>query len=415
MMAKLVYATTAFIAFFVGRGAASESISNLIAIARANNAMALNLYAQLGNRPGNLIFSPISIGTSLAAACAGAHGQTGTQISQALHISADRINDFGSLLKQLEGAGKQGAELNMGMSLWVQNKYPLSVSFEELVERHYGATVNRIDFTGWPGSFDSTKASIARAKINRWIADQTHSESADALSPALPNANTRLIFANTIYFKGVWATTFDKSQTKTSPFYVTSKNSTPVSLMHKRDRYAYRKDAELKMLEIPYRANRVSMVILLPTVRDGLASLERNLTAQFLNRLPITGEVMDVDVFLPKFTETCKFDLKAPLENIGIRDAFSETDADFSGIASEKSFSIDSFLHAATIDVNEDGAEASAAAVSSYDTIGGPARFVADHPFLFLIRENTTGAILFIGRITNPVREDKKPEGKAVK
>jgi serpin B len=172
--------------------------------------------------------------------------------------------------------------------------------------------------------------------------------------------------------------------------------------MHTKAELKYGENDDLRILEMPYRSNRLSMVILLPNKNDGLAELEKTLTVSGIEQLLQTGSSQEVNVSLPKFKETSGFELTKPLKDLGMVDAFSENIANFSGITDPSDLFIEAILHKAYVIVDEEGTEAAAAtAIFFADSV--PVMFNADHPFLFLIKDNSTGAILFMGRVINPL------------
>ena len=221
------------------------------------------------------------------------------------------------------------------------------------------------------------------------------------------DSSTRLVLANAIYFKGHWRVEFDKSQTQDAPFHPNPSQTISVRTMNVQDRFGYTETENLQMLELPYFAGKMSMIILLPKKVDGLPKLEQSLNAARMGQLLAQMQSREVNVFLPKFKLTSEFSLANKLQTMGMADAFSPQ-ADFSGIDGMKSLYIGAVLHKAYVDVDEEGTEAAAAtAVIAVASAVEPPRpspviFRADHPFLFLIRHDQTGAILFMGRVTSP-------------
>lgn len=379
-------------------------------VVRANNAFALDLYAQLAKQPGNLVLSPFSIDTVLAMSYAGARGQTARQIAEVLYLPSENTNvhvGFATLLNALNHTNMVGCQFLSANSLWAQQGYPFLQPFQTCLKDQYDSTLNQIDLTGWPHEFDPAKAAAARKQINAWVETKTHDKIKEILPPRLPGSHTRLILVNAIWFKGLWAHPFDKMQTKSAPFHIGSKKSVSAPTMHVTDYFCYIENDALQVLELPYLSNQLSMVIFLPKKSDGLSELEKTFTVSDVGQLPKISKTYhpEVTVSLPKFTETSECDLKEPLQTMGMRDAFLEDDADFSGITTMKPFFVEAAIHKAYVDVNEEGTEAAAATQLSITDSdhGAPVAFNADHPFLFLIRHNPTGAILFIGRVVNPL------------
>ena len=199
---------------------------------------------------------------------------------------------------------------------------------------------------------------------------------------------------------------FDKSKTQDAPFYAGSNRSTPASIMDVQDDFDYAEAQDLQILELPYFARQMSLVILLPKQVDGLSKLERSLSPARISQLLGQMQSRQVNVFLPKFKLTSEFNLANTLQAMGMTQAFSPQ-ADFSGMSSLPSLYIGFVLHKAYVNVDEEGTEA-AAATAVGEMMGilapppPPVVFRADHPFLFLIRHNQSGATLFMGRLTSP-------------
>jgi serpin B len=221
-----------------------------------------------------------------------------------------------------------------------------------------------------------------------------------------------LVLINAIYFKANWANPFDPKDTKNAPFWITKKKKVAVPMMNKKQFSAYMETKQLQILQLPYQGagkyndkNRLSMTILLPRKKNGLAKLEKMLTASKLDKLFKQLDWQKVQVSLPKFKINSKFNLSRTLQRLGMTDAFNSK-ADFSGIDGTKNLSLDSVIHQAFVEVNEKGTEA-AAATAIFMTRGLAPKvpeFRADHPFIFLIRHNDSGNILFMGRVVNPIQ-----------
>jgi serpin B len=219
----------------------------------------------------------------------------------------------------------------------------------------------------------------------------------------LLDATVCLILVNAIYFKGSWASQFDQSLTSDAPFWVTPAEQVQVPMMSQTLKLRYRERDGLQVLELPYAGDDLSMVVLLPEEIDGLAKLEERLTVENLGAWTTGLWQTEVQVFLPRFELTFPFRLDDALISMGMADAFENPD--FSGMDGTKSLYIGAVLHKAFVAVNEEGTEVAAATAVLMKAKGlplPPPTFRADHPFVFLIRENSTGSILFLGRVVNP-------------
>ena len=372
-------------------------------LVEGNTAFALQLYGTLRSTEGNLALSPYSISSALAMTYAGARGQTARQMEQTLHFN-QRQTDLHPLFAQLDTAlmAAQGSnELNIANSIWPQEKYPFRQEFLSLLKKDYGATVTPLNYEGG--------AEQARVTINQWVDDKTRHKIAEIIGPGVLTDLTRMVLVNAIYFKGTWASPFAESATRPDKFYTKPDTTLSVPFMHKRGRFSYGENDQLQLIALPYAGRQLDMIILLPRSRDGIGQLEKSLTVTSLSAW--TSEMRDqqVDAALPKFKMSSGFNLAKTLAALGMTDAFDMDKADFSGMDGKSHWLyISAVLHKAYIDVNEKGTEAAAATavVMIARGIAPPAEpprvFRADHPFLFLIRDSTTGSILFMGRVAQP-------------
>ena len=367
-----------------------------------NNAFALDLFQQLRAEPGNLFFSPYSIATALAMTAGGARGATEQQMVAALHLSLDRSRlhpAFAALQAQLNQIQQNGhVKLNVANSLWPHNKHPFLADYLALTKRCYGVEITPMDY--------ARAADAAAASINRWVEDKTQDKIKNIIPPGTLDALTRLVLVNAIYFKGNWEHPFQKESTQSALFLLATGREVPAPLMNQSRECRYGAADGVQLLELPYAGDELAMLVLLPEKTAGLASLEKNLTAAKLRVWTLRLRRLEVNVFLPKFKMTEKFELSRVLAALGMKDAFSDA-ADFSGMDGRRDLFISAILHKAFVDVNEEGTEAAAATVpvlSAMAVIAMPPTFRADHPFLFLIREQRTGSILFMGRVADPTQ-----------
>ena len=371
-----------------------------------NSKFAFELYAKLKDDPrvkkdgGNLFFSPYSISTALAMTYAGARGRTEKQMADVLHFSLpqERLHPaFGALEKQLNTGGKEGRyQLSVANALWGQRGYSFLMGFVDLIEENYGAGIRQADFVN--------ETEKARGKINGWVERMTNDKIKDLIKPGVLNALTRLVLTNAIYFKGDWAIQFDKKDTRDAPFTVSPDKKVSVPLMYLKENFKYFANRKLQILELPYKAEDLSMIVLLPRRIDGLAELEQSLTLENLNTWLKGLRKQEVIVYLPKFKITWGvFELKDILKAMGMKDAFSGK-ADFSAMTGRRDLFISNVLHKAFVEVNEEGTEAAAATAVIMEKVAMSIKpvFRADHPFVFIIKDNRSGSILFMGRVSNP-------------
>jgi len=372
-------------------------------VVKGNSNFGFDLYQELKDVEGNLFFSPYSISTALAMTYAGARGQTEKEMAQVLHFSLKQEllhSSFSKLQSELNAIQNKGQiKLSIANSLWAQKSYKFLDSFIDLNKKYYSAGLNFVNFMTNPGA--------AREKINAWVEEKTHDKIKDLIKPPIPSPLTTLILCNAIYFKGNWLSQFDTTRTVDADFYISTDKTIKVPMMSQKSDFRYKDFDKFCALELPYEGNDLSMIIFLPNEIDGLADFEKdfkNDTVKIWIDELIGTHKSEVLVSIPKFKTTCEFELSETLYDMGMPAAFSLPPADFSGMTGTKDLYISKVIHKAYVDVNEEGTEAAAAtAVVMLKSVAVmPLEFKADHPFVFLIRENHTGSILFIGRIVDP-------------
>ncbi|HKN22972.1 MAG TPA: serpin family protein [Terracidiphilus sp.] len=375
---------------------------------KGSNAFAVDLYGRLSAQPGNLFFSPESISAAFAMTYAGAHGQTATEMARVFHFTLppERLHPaIGALLAGMN-APHQGYALNVADALWAEKDENFLPAYLKLVETNYGAGFHAVDFKSAPDS--------VRVTINQWVEKQTNKKIQNLLGPGTVTPLSRLILTNAIYFKAAWADQFNKNATENADFHLSVGKTIQAPTMHNSGGYYYLKGPSFQALLMPYEKDEISMLILLPDSVDGLSALERSLSAGNLEKWTAAlSYEHEVIVSLPRFKMTQQFELSSTLEGMGMKTAFDPNSADFSGMTGDKSLVISAAIHKAYIDVDENGTEAAAAtavvmamatAMQQRTPPPPPIYFTADHPFLFLIRDNASGAILFMGRITDPTK-----------
>ncbi|MBN1805663.1 MAG: serpin family protein [Sedimentisphaerales bacterium] len=380
-----------------------------------NNEFAFALYSKLSGEEGNLFFSPYSISTALAMTYCGARGRTESQMSAVLHYpffakpgpetSSTLVPDrqkfasvFGGIISDLNERGEKGGyELRVANALWGQKNYGFLEEYLGLIERNYDGRLNEVDFV--------RAAETARKTINKWVEKKTNNKIKDLIAKGVLDSMTRLVLTNAIYFKGNWARQFEKEKTEEAPFTLADGKKVDAAMMNQKAEFGYMETSSFQVLELPYVDDDLSMIIFLPKEYDGLSEFEKTITVENISKWLSKLRKRETIVSVPKFKMTSHFSLASVLESMGMTDAFSGT-ADFSGINGQRNLFISAVIHKAYVDVNEEGTEAAAAtAVTMKLTSIGPSRtpvFRADHPFMFLIRDNHSGSILFIGRVMNP-------------
>lgn len=375
--------------------------------APSSNAFACDLYHELAAEGGNLLFSPASIHLAMAMAYAGASGKTAEQMAAGLHYAAgpeEIAASLGQLVEtlnqpRLTHEKRPAYQLSIANAMWVAPDYPLKSSYADPLRASFNARLEEVDFS---------RSEAARERINAWVAKETQDRIQNLIGRGSISALTRLVLTNAVYFKSQWQSTFSEDQTQPGPFYVAPGQSVEVDLMEQLDRFGYMETEEFQGLELPYMLRDLSMYIFLPKEVEGLPELEARISAEQVDAWLDPFSRQRVRVILPKFEYTNSFRLGDALRALGIQDAFAPGTADFTGMTTAEDLFISEVIHKTFIAVDEEGTEAAAATAVLMEATGMPPAtppklFRADHPFLFLIRHRETGAILFMGRVTNPV------------
>lgn len=375
--------------------------SDVATIVKGNNAFALDLYSQLRKQRGNLSFSPYSISTALAMTYAGARNETAAQMAKVLRfpLAPERLHPaFTQLITDLSSSDRNAYQLAQANRLWGQKDCIFLDTFLTITKNDYGAELEKVDF--------ANATEEARRTINIWVAQKTQGRIQNLLPNGTLNPLARLVLTNAIYFNGTWVAQFNPQKTANRPFNITPTQQIDVPTMQlpATDAVGMAELDGLKVLEMPYVGNRLSMIVLLPEKVDGLSQLEQQLKLENLQKWlsSVSSSQYPVQVSLPKFKVTGEFELKQTLSQLSMSSAFSDT-ADFSGMNGKKDLSLSAVVHKTFISVNESGTEATGATAVIAGTRGGGKRFQANHPFIFLIRDRRSESILFLGRVVNPL------------
>jgi serpin B len=364
------------------------------------------LYGQLRGRPGDLFFSPTSLRMGLAMAAAGARGRTAAELQAGLALpgGAAAHEQMSAQLRhweQLSPANDRGFALRVANRLWAQRGRALQAGFLAVTRDAYRAPLASLDFAG--------DAEASRGAINRWVDERTEHLIPSLLAPGSISGATRLVLTNAVYFKAGWLRPFDRERTRDGVF-TGARGRVRVPLMHQTDGFRYAAIDGGQLLELPYAAGDLVMDVMLPARADGLAALEQQLVAGALPRWLDRMFQARVEVTLPRFHTASTIDAATALAALGMPSAFDPARADFSGIDGARDLYIGGVLHQAVVQVEERGTEAAAATAIVVEATAAlvepspPIVFRADHPFLYLIRDARSGAVLFMGRLAAPAR-----------
>ena len=368
-----------------------------------NNTFAFNLFHELKSQEAeNQFFSPFSISTALAMTYAGARNETEREISRTMHFP--RNEKFHSAFKMLMDGLNIGTEgkvkLNIANGLWAQQDFRFLDSYLDLVTSNYGSELKNVNFKA------DNDREIARKDINSWVEHKTNDKIKNLVQPGNLNSMTKLVLVNAIYFYSEWARPFEKEATDPKDFFRMSGSAVMVPFMNQTGSYNYYEDAAVKAIEIPYADNKSSMVIFLPNEKDGITEFEDSFDYKYYQIITGSFSNNSVRLSIPKFKTNARVDLGKTLSDMGMPMAFT-TAADFSGMTGRRDLYISAVIHQAFINVDEKGTEAAAATAVMMVVSMAPPRsdgkiFIADHPFLFCIKDNQSGSILFMGKIMNP-------------
>jgi serpin B len=390
---------------FLSVASGSNAGSDVTVIADANNRFAFAAYADLSKTEAekNIFISPYSISTALAMTYEGAQGETALQMMKVFHFPED-INSLRqgySGIQKILNAKNTYYDLSSANSLWPQKGCEFLKNYLETVEKYYGGKAEVVDYAGGKAE--------AIQKINTWTSKQTKEKIPEIIGENDVDELTRLVLVNAIYFKGSWKSKFDPKMTRKSNFYVAGDKKIQTDMMNNEGKFNYAELEGLKVLELPYVGDDISMIVALPNGHD-IAKLEASLSYEVFKKWQAALEEQKVEVSLPKFKLHCLYQLGNSLEHLGMPLAFNENQADFSKMIGKKDLYISAVIHATFVDVNEEGTEAAAATavVMSTKSIEMTPEFIADHPFIFIIYDKAAETILFMGKIADPSTGSEK-------
>jgi serpin B len=379
--------------------------SQLAALVSGNSAFAFNLYQQLAKtNTGNMFYSPYSISTALAMTYAGANGDTATQMAKALDFTLPQSqlhSAFNDLALQLasRGQGASGTDgknfaLNIANALWCEKTFNFLPDFLNTLGQNYGAGVNLLDFVNSPEP--------SRVTINNWVSNETNKKINNLIPAGAINPQTRLVLTNAIYFDAAWQNPFSANKTQSGTFNLLDGSTVSVPMMNNEASYGYTQGSGYQAVELPYSGNQVAMDIIMPDAGN-FTKFESGMTADSISGIINSMQTKSTNLTMPKFSFDSSFSLNAALSALGMPVAFSDQ-ADFSGMTGNKDLTIADVVHKAYVAVDEQGTEAAAATgvVMSAMAIMNQNNVTIDHPFIFVIRDMQTGAILFVGRVMNP-------------
>ena len=377
----------------------SEGIAEVVT---ANNQFAIDMYQQINGQPDqadkNVFFSPYSLSTAMAMVYAAAEGETKAQIQKTFHYPAPAIlNPNSAALYNQFNKPNPDYKLATVNDLWMQQGLTPTKSYIDTVQRYYSGQVTALDFEGSPDS--------ARQTINKKIVEKTKQMIPELLPKGSIKSDTAVVLTNAVYFKGDWTLPFTAERTSAQPFYNAIGRASTVQMMQQQSYFSYYEDKHIQVVQLPYKGDDLSMLVVLPKFNHKLAmqQLTKSLSATKIKQWRSGLVRQEVDLQLPKFKLDARYQMKTLLADMGMPKAFNNG-AEFNLYADGTPIKLDEVYHQAVVTVDEKGTEAAAAAgaVGMYVGMSYPVEFKADHPFMFVIKDNKTDAILFLGQVNKP-------------
>ncbi len=358
-----------------------------------DNAFAFDLFKEVvaTTDEKNVFISPLSVSMALGMTWNGAEGATKSGMEAALKLSdmtPDEINEYYQIVLDNLPSVDKSTQLNIANSIWYREGFSIKQPFVEINKEYFKAEIKDLDFSH-PSALKT---------INNWCAKQTNNLIKEPLDRITADAMMYLI--NAIYFKGIWVNKFDKKHTSDDDFHTEDQKVNRVKMMYQQNGFRYHEDEKAQYLDMPYGNKAFSMTVVLPKEDVSTQEALDAIDAKKWNNI-INSHIQEVKVYFPKFKIEAKYILNQVLSNMGMEQAFSRS-ADFSGITDE-SLHISRIIHSTFCDVNEEGTEAAAVTIVEMELTSSPPDnvpiFEANRPFIFMIRENSTGLILFMGKM----------------
>ncbi|XP_076623435.1 antitrypsin isoform X2 [Colletes latitarsis] len=395
------------VACFISIAMATKAACNeaLSAVSQGTNQFSLSLFqTALEENPGNLIMSPLSAAIVLAMAAYGARGETENQFKRVLNLpSPDSLGTSGyqALIDTLNNVKEN--KLNLANKVFVANKFSIEPGYQQLTENYFRSITQAVNFS---------KSQEAANIVNRWVQENTNDRIKNIVTSDDLNDMTALVLVNAVYFKGQWKNKFNSEDTKEMPFHVNENTVKNVPTMYRQGSYKYGELPHLnaKFIEIPYKGNELSMVIILPNEINGLSEVKKKLQDMNIADILNQGFTGDVQLYMPKFKIESKIELNSILKKLGLTDMFTAR-ANFSGIANDN-LAVSKVIQKAFIEVNEEGSEAAAATAIQLRccSIMVHPEIRINHPFMYGIIKTfhndacdiSENALIFMGHVNEP-------------
>ena len=367
-------------------------------VANANNQFAIDLYQQINKQAkqaeNNIFFSPYSLSTAMAMLYAAAEGETKHQIQKTFHYPTPAIlNPNSAALYNQFDKPNPNYDLSTVNDLWMRQGLSPNQNYLDTVKRYYGGQVTNLDFASRPEP--------SRQAINKTISNHTKQMIPELLPEGSIKSSTAAVLTNAVYFKSEWAQPLGL-RGSTQPFYNLNGTTTDTNFMYSIESFDYMEDERVQVVELPYKGDELSMLVVLPKSKEAAAmqKLIANLSTAQINKWTERLESKEIFLNMPKFKLEQIYKMESILTEMGMPIAFSNK-ADFSLFNDKLPLAVDSVIHKAVVEVDEKGTVAAAATSIVITPISASynAEFTADHPFMFMIKDNKTDAILFLGQV----------------
>lgn len=389
---------------FIAADDSASTSNGVMQVTTANNQFAVDMYQQINDQPDqadkNVFFSPYSLSTAMAMLYAAAEGETKQQIQETFYYpSMDTLNPNSAALYNQFNKPNLDYKLATVNDLWMQQGLTPTKSYVDTVQRYYGGQVTTLDFESSPDP--------SRLIINKKIAQHTNQLIPELLPKGSIQPSVVAVLTNAVYFKGDWKMPFEANSTSKQPFYPLIGEPSDVKMMNMQADFGYSEDKQAQVVQLPYRGDDLSMLVILPKSKDKAAmeQLVQDLSADKIKRWSTELVTQEVNLYLPKFKLAERYDMKGLLSDMGMPSAF-QNKARFKLFDEPLAIKVDDVYHQAVVIVDEKGTEAAAAtgivAVETSAPINQPVEFKADHPFMFMIKDNKNDAILFLGQVNKP-------------
>ena len=369
-------------------------------ISSANNQFAVDFYKQILDEESgkNIFYSPASLYVAFSLLYEGAKENTAQQMANVFGFESDAFARHNATAHALSSLNRDDdyATLEMANALWIADWFAPYESYLDITRSSYLADAQTVNFSDEDDSVN---------RINDWAAEKTRDKIKKVIRPENVNTDTAMVINNAIYFKGTWLTQFAEEDTKKSEFHTDDTQSVNTDFMNEENIFGYTHSDGAQVLQMPYKGERLSMLVILPDDPD-MREFEESLSAQQIQRWTDNLSNQKVIVSMPKFETKTNYQLNGHLIAMGMPDVFSDV-ADLSGIGISpgENLYVTKAIQDAYVKVNESGTEAAAVTTLLLETSSvqpRPPSFIADHPFLFVIQDDESGMILFMGRISNP-------------